>query len=76
MVRKSLVLALIVAGGALTGCDPPPPRPWYGPNPHVRWCLDHHPGYDPRTNLFPDAAGRPRECRGPAFGPPRPPPAY
>ena len=67
--------ALIAVGAALAGCEPPPP-PYLGPpNPHIAWCLAHHPGYDPRSNLFPTRWGGLRPCRGgPGFGPPPPPP--
>jgi hypothetical protein len=64
-MRKGLIaLAVLgVTGAALASCasvgPPPPPPPGY----HVRWCLAHHPGYDPRTNLFPDRWGRPHPCR-------------
>jgi hypothetical protein len=30
---------------------------------HVQWCLDHHPGYDPRSNQFIGRDGYPHVCR-------------
>ena len=75
MIRNAFALASLAIGGVLAGCDPPPPPPYYyGPNPHVAWCLSHHPGYNPRSNLFPDSWGGLHVCRGPRFGPPPPPP--
>jgi hypothetical protein len=64
MTKALIALALLgLTGGALASCatpgPPPPPPPGY----HVRWCLAHHPGYDPNTNLFPDRWGRPHPCR-------------
>ena len=41
------------------------PPPGYGPGHHVRWCLNHHPGYNPNTNLFPDRFGALRPCEHP-----------
>lgn len=74
-MRKSLALVVLLAAGALSACDEPPP--YYGPpgpGAHIRWCLAHHPGYNPNTNLFPDAYGRPRACVGPRWAPAPPPP--
>jgi hypothetical protein len=62
MSKPLVALALLGVSGVLAACatvGPPPPPPGY----HVRWCLAHHPGYDPRTNLFPDPWGRPHVCR-------------
>lgn len=74
MRHVAVVCLLLVAACAISACadDYPQPRRIYvvGPPPplpgwrdHVRWCLDHHPGYDPRTNLFPDAYGYTHVCR-------------
>jgi hypothetical protein len=38
-----------------------PPESW---EQHVRWCFNHHPGYDPRSNTFVGRDGYPHECRG------------
>ena len=86
MTKKLLLLSLLAAGGLSACADYPA---YYGPPPgHVRWCLNHHPGYDPATNLFPGADGQPHVCRvhparfygppppPPPPGPPPPPPAY
>jgi hypothetical protein len=89
-MRLSPILILAAAATGLAACaDYPPPPPYYGPPPgpgaHVRWCLSHHPGYDPRTNIFADANGNLHPCHAPwerrqppppAYGPPPPPPAY
>jgi hypothetical protein len=76
MTRKLLLLSVLAAGAGLAACvdNVPPPGP--PPGAHIRWCLNHHPGYNPNTNLFPGADGRPHVCRfrGP-YGPP-PPPGY
>jgi hypothetical protein len=63
MIRRLLPLALVAGGLGLAACAtyyPPPPPP---PGFHVRWCLAHHPGYDPHTNLWPDRFGRLHPCR-------------
>ena len=72
-MRKATTLVLLATGCVLAACDPPPPRPvpWAE---HVRFCAYHHPGYDPRSNLFPDGYGGLHACRGPRFLPPPPPP--
>ena len=79
MAKRLLLLGLLAASSGLAACaeyDYPPPRPY--PGEHVRWCLNHHPGYDPATNLFPGADGQPHVCRWrpppPYYGPPPPPP--
>ena len=74
MSRTVMILGLLAAATGLSACADGPA--YYGPPPgHVRWCLRHHPGYDPNTNLFPGPDGRPHPCRGPgAYGPPQPPP--
>ncbi len=69
---KIFALVLLATSAALVSCDdPPPPRPvsWAD---HVRFCAYHHPGYDPRSNLFPDGDGGLHVCRGPRFLPPPP----
>jgi hypothetical protein len=73
MKTKLLLLGTLAAAGCLSACADYPA--YYGPPPgHVRWCLRHHPGYDPNTNLFPARDGTLRPCRGPGYGPPPPPP--
>lgn len=78
-MRLQIALALCAAGTALAACaDYPPPYypPPPGPGAHVGWCLRHHPGYDPRTNIFPDPNGNPRVCVTPWERRAGPPPAY
>ena len=62
MIRGLFALALMATGAGLSSCAsyyaPPPPG-------HVRWCLNHRPGYNPNTNLWVDRFGRLRPCRGP-----------
>ncbi|MDQ0455462.1 BA14K family protein [Rhizobium paknamense] len=41
-----------------------PPRAW---RRHIQWCLDRYRSYNPDTNRYLDAYGRPRTCRSP-FG--------
>ena len=68
MSRRLLTSIVVLSGLGLAACYEPPPPPPPPPPPgvvHVRWCLANHPGYDPRTNLFPDRFGYPRVCRGP-----------
>jgi hypothetical protein len=81
MSRKLFWLGLLGVAGSLAACAdvPPPPPPPYGPPPpwHVRWCANHHPGYNPNNNLYPGPDGRWHPCRhgyGPGYGPP--PPGY
>jgi hypothetical protein len=77
-MRKVLVWASLTAtASALCACaDYPPPPPYPPPGLHVRWCLAHHPGYDPRSNLFPGRDGRLHPCRVPPPRPYGPPPGY
>ena len=77
MNSKTIFIALLAASSGLVGCAEEPY--YYGPPPngHVRWCLNHHPGYNPNTNLFPAADGHLYPCRGgppPPYPPPPPPP--
>jgi len=79
MTRKLLLLSALAAASGLAACaEVPPGPPPPGPGGHVRWCLNHHPGYDPNTNMFPGADGRPHVCRfrNPYGPPPGPPPGY
>jgi hypothetical protein len=67
MKRTILTLALLGVAAAVTGCetgyDGPPPG--HGPGHHVRWCLAHHPDYNPNTNMFHDRFGNLRPCEHP-----------
>ena len=66
MTRAVVISLLFGLGAGLFGCaeyDGPPPA--YGPQHHVRWCLNHHRGYNPNTNLFPDRFGQLRPCEHP-----------
>lgn len=60
-----LVFAVGAAALTLAACADGPG--YYGPpSPlHVQRCLDRHPGYDPRTNLYPGPNGRLHVCRAP-----------
>ncbi len=72
-MRKLIILSALAATAAsLCACAEPYPRRVYvvGPPPpgpawdaHVDWCLNHHPGYDPRTNAFIGRDGYPHVCR-------------
>ncbi|MGG7519191.1 BA14K family protein [Allorhizobium undicola] len=44
---------------------PAPPPPGRGWRRHVEWCLDRYRSYNPDTNRYIDAYGRPRICRSP-----------
>ena len=68
MTRGLIALALMAVGIGAAGCEtgyygPPPPAG--GPGHHVRWCLAHHPDYNPNTNLFHDRFGQLRSCEHP-----------
>ncbi len=69
MTRKLIALALLGAAAGLAGCETgyygPPPPPRYGPDHHVRWCLNHHADYNPNTNLYHDRFGNLRPCEHP-----------
>ena len=41
---------------------PPPPPPGVVRANHVRWCYDHHAGYDPRSNVYIAGDGSPHYC--------------
>jgi len=68
---KPVLIAATVAALGLMACacaEEGPRRVVYvagapGWDRHVQWCLDHHPGYDPRTNQFIGRDGYPHVCR-------------
>jgi hypothetical protein len=71
MKRAILITAIACAGLGLGACADTAPRRVYvaaaAPetwDQHVRWCFNHHPGYDPRSNTFVGRDGYPHECRG------------
>jgi hypothetical protein len=60
---KALILVgLLTATGALAACAEGPYPPHPPPPDQVRWCLAHHPGYDPNTNMWPDRYGNWHRC--------------
>jgi BA14K-like protein len=71
-MRKPLILTLACGLGLLTAaCEtyyPPPPRsvpPAVARENHVRWCYDHHGGYDPRSNVYVGSDGSRHYCVAP-----------
>ena len=66
-MRKLLILSAVTGVGLLaTACEeyypPPPPPPGVIHARHVRWCFNHHGGYDPRTNIYIAGDGSPHYC--------------
>ena len=66
MKRFAILAATCGVGLLASACvDYPPPLP---PPPaviharHVRWCFNHHPRYNPDTNVFIAFDGSPRVC--------------
>ena len=61
----TLACGLGMVSSACADYYPPPPSP---PPPgvvrahHVRWCFNHHGGYDPRTNVYIGSDGSPHLC--------------
>ncbi len=41
---------------------PPPPPPGVIHARHVRWCFNHHAGYNPDTNVYIAFDGSPHYC--------------
>ena len=71
-MNKLLILAAVTGAGLLaTACEeyyappPPPISPAMAREHHVRWCYDHHAGYDPRSNVYVAGDGSPHYCIAP-----------
>ncbi len=69
--KRILIVTAVAALAALAAAcaeDYGPRRVYVaGPSPydrHVQWCFNHHPDYDPRTNLFLGRDGYTHPCRG------------
>ncbi len=67
MKKKTLTIALACSAGLLASAcaeyyPPPPPPPGVVREQHVRWCFDHHGGYDPRSNVYIGSDGSPHYC--------------
>ena len=66
-MRKFITAALVCASAAAaTACaypvPPPPPPPGVIHARHVRWCFNHHAGYNPDTNVYVAFDGSPHYC--------------
>jgi hypothetical protein len=70
-MRKLLILGVVTGTGLLaTACESyyPPPRPVppaVARENHVRWCYDHHGGYNPENNVYIAGDGSPHYCVAP-----------
>jgi hypothetical protein len=69
-MRKLLILSAVTGVGLLAAaCENyPPPRPVppaVAREQHVRWCYDHHGGYDPRSNIYVGSDGSRHYCIAP-----------
>ncbi len=70
---KRLITAALVCASAVTATacadyyppPPPPPPPGVVRAQHVRWCYDHHPRYDARSNVYIADDGSPHYCLTP-----------
>ena len=68
MRLRTPTLAACAAGLLASACayqPPPPPPPGVVRAQHVRWCLDHRPGYNPHTNVYVAWDGSPHYCIAP-----------
>ena len=71
-MKRLLVTAGVCGAGLLASAcadyyppPPPPVPPEVARENHVRWCYDHHPRYDPRSNVYMAADGSPHYCIAP-----------
>ena len=71
-MKKLVTVSLVCGAGLLaTACadyyppPPPPIPPAVARENHVRWCYDHHPGYNARSNVYIAGDGSPHYCLTP-----------
>ena len=69
-MKKLLTVSLVCGAGLLaTACadyyPPPPVPPGVARENHVRWCYDHRPRYDARSNVYIGSDGSPHYCVAP-----------